>query len=94
MKIAIAGPGRSGTSLLVQLLAAWGFATPGHEGNWHEDAKAGLESRIGADSAYEVDKDPWAYEYLDSVEDERLSEYAALIIPIRKRSSAAMSRSL
>jgi hypothetical protein len=94
MKIAIAGPGRSGTSLLTKILGAWGFVIPPEDGNWHDDAAAGMESRIGSDSGYEVDKDPWAFEYLDRIEPEKLSHYAALLVPIRNRYDATMSRSV
>ena len=64
MKIAIAGPGRSGTTLLVQIFKEVGFTTP--PGEINEDACAGLETKIGENSPYEVDKDPWCYEYINS----------------------------
>jgi hypothetical protein len=94
MKIAIAGPGRSGTTLLVRLLAGWGFSVPGEENNWHEAANAGLESRLGTDSRFEVDKDPWAYQYLETLSDEQISKYSVLIVPIRDLEQAATSRSV
>jgi hypothetical protein len=92
MKIAIAGPGRSGTSVLVKLLASWGFSVPNEAHNWHETANAGLESRLGSDNPFEVDKDPWAYQYLDKLSDEQLSKYSVLIVPIRDLENAAISR--
>lgn len=92
MKIAIAGPGRSGTSLLVQLLAAWGFRTP--DGPWYDDAAAGLEARLGSRPDLEVEKDPWAFEYLDRLDDEVLRNYDAFIVPVRRRRDAALSRSV
>jgi len=94
MKIAIAGPGRSGTSLLVALFSEWGFSTPRLEASWHSEAQAGLESRIGTDSLYEVDKDPWAYEYLDRIPESVIAQYDALLIPIRDREHASISRSV
>jgi hypothetical protein len=94
VKIAIAGPGRSGSSLLVQLFGAWGFGIPPADGNWHDDARSGLESRIGTDSPYEIDKDPWAFEYLERVDPDALSEYTALLVPIRNRIDASLSRSV
>jgi hypothetical protein len=92
MKIAIAGPGRSGTSLLVQILAAWGFSVPDEAHNWHDSANAGLESRLGSESPFDVDKDPWAYQYLDELSDEQISKYSVLIVPIRNLELAATSR--
>ncbi len=92
MRIAIAGPGRSGTSLLVQLLAAWGFRTP--DGPWYDDAAAGLEARLGSRPDLEVEKDPWAFEYLDRLDAEVLSGYDAFIIPVRRRQDAAISRAV
>jgi hypothetical protein len=92
MKIAIAGPGRSGTSLLVRLLDKFGFTTPSKDGNWSEEAQAGLESRIGSDMGYEVDKDPWAYEYIERIDREVLKSYDALVVPIRDLEHASISR--
>lgn len=92
VRIAIAGPGRSGTSLLVQLLAAWGFTTP--DGPWIDGAEAGLEARLGSRPDLEVEKDPWAFEYIDRLEPSTLSEYDAFIIPVRRRQDAAVSRAV
>jgi hypothetical protein len=91
-KIAIAGPGRSGTSLLVKILNAAGLNTPGSETE-HDEVNAGRESRIGIGSPFDVDKDPWLYEYAESLSDEVWSEYRALIIPIRNLRDASISRS-
>ena len=92
LKIAVAGPGRSGTSLLVKLFGGWGLEVPGPESNWHDRANAGLESRLGKNSQFEVDKDPWAYQYLDQISEEQLAEYSVLIVPIRDLHNAASSR--
>jgi hypothetical protein len=94
MKIAIAGPGRSGTSLLVRLLDEFGFTTPPRYGNWSEEAQAGLEARIGADTPYEVDKDPWAYEYFERIGNDMLRSYDALVVPIRDLEQASISRAV
>ena len=88
MKIAIAGPGRSGTSILVELFGAWGFSVPTDE--WFRAVEAGLESRLGSGSPFEVDKDPWAYEYISGID---LSEYDFVLIPLRNRLEATTSRS-
>lgn len=92
MKLAISGPGRSGTSLLVSILDGWGFKTPINKHNWHDSASAGGESHLGSNSEFEVDKDPWAYQYLDKLSDEQISEYSVLIVPIRDIISASRSR--
>jgi hypothetical protein len=91
-KIAIAGPGRSGTSLLVKILNAAGLNTPGSETE-HDEVNAGRESRIGIGSPFDVDKDPWLFAYAESLSDEAWSEYRALIIPIRNLHDASISRS-
>lgn len=91
-KIAIAGPGRSGTTLLVKILNAAGLNTPGSETEYDE-VNAGRESRIGIDSPFDVDKDPWLFAYAESLSDEAWSEYRALIIPIRNLRDASISRS-
>jgi hypothetical protein len=91
-KIAIAGPGRSGTSLLVKILNAAGLNTPGSETEYDE-INAGRESRIGIGSPFDVDKDPWLYAYAESLSDDAWSEYRALVIPIRNLRDASVSRS-
>jgi len=94
MKIAIAGPGRSGTSFLTNLLGAWGLDIPPETGNWHHEAQAGLESRIGFGSVYEVDKDPWLFEYISRLDKDQLDQYDAFIIPIRSQADAVISRTI
>ena len=89
MRIAISGPGRSGSSLLVEILSNWGFTAPGL--SWYSPAEAGLERRLGDDSPFEVDKDPWAFEYIHKVD---LSRYDWVIIPLRNRHDATISRSV
>jgi len=91
-KIAIAGPGRSGTSLLVKILNAAGLSTPGSETDFDE-VNAGRESQIGSGSPFDVDKDPWLYAYAEDLPDEAWGEYRALIIPIRNLTDASISRS-
>jgi hypothetical protein len=91
-KIAIGGPGRSGTSLLVKILDAAGMKTPGIDSEFAE-VNAGLESRIGISSPFDVDKDPFFYEYAAGLSDQAWSEYRALVIPIRSLRDASISRS-
>ena len=93
-KIAIAGPGRSGTSFLVRLFDAWGFSVPSGDASWHETAQAGLESRIGGDSPFDVDKDPWAFNYIDGLTDDQMAQYSVMLVPIRDLRHAAVSRSV
>jgi hypothetical protein len=92
MRIAIAGPGRSGTSVLVRILQSWGLSVP--EGPWHEDAAAGLEAKLGSRPDLEVEKDPWAFEYIDRLDPAVLASYSAFIVPVRRRQDAALSRSV
>ena len=94
MKIAIAGPGRSGTSFLTKLLGAWGLDIPPETGSWANEAQAGLETRIGFGSKYEVDKDPWLFEYISRLEKNQLDQYDAFIIPIRAQVDAVISRTI
>jgi hypothetical protein len=91
-KIAIGGPGRSGTSLLVKILDAAGMKTPGIDTEI-EEVNAGRESRIGSASSFDVDKDPWLYQYAAGLPDEVWAEYRALVIPIRNLRDASVSRS-
>jgi hypothetical protein len=94
VKIAIAGPGRSGTSFLIRLMSEWGFTTPSQDTEWLSDAEAGMERRIGSDSGFEIEKDPWAYEYLDRLDPSELRAFDALIVPLRSRMDSALSRSV
>ena len=89
MRIAISGPGRSGSSLLVKLFGLWGFSHSA--GEWFGDAQAGLESRLGSKAGIEIDKDPWAFEYIAKVD---LTIYDHFIIPIRQRDAVTSSRSV
>ena len=91
-KIAIAGPGRSGTTLLVKILNAAGLSAPGSDTEFDE-VNAGLESRIGVGSPFDVDKDPWLFAYAENLSDEAWSEYRVLVIPIRNLTDASISRS-
>jgi hypothetical protein len=93
-KIAIAGPGRSGTSFLVRILNAWGLVTPDVDNDWNETAQAGLEYRLGRNSPFDVDKDPFAFNYLHQLTDDELAQYSVLVVPIREIRHAAMSRSV
>jgi hypothetical protein len=92
VRIGIAGPGRSGTSLLTKLFLEFGFTTPAIEGTFFEDAQAGYESRIDATSNFEIDKDPWLFEYINSIPDEIIGQYELILIPIRNRQDAIISR--
>lgn len=92
MKIAIAGPGRSGTTLLVKLFDAWGLQVNSKQ--FFLDAEAGMENKLSLLSKFEVDKDPWAFEYIGNLDDETIHSYDAFIVPIRNFQDAATSRSV
>ena len=76
----------------MRLFEGWGFSTP--ESDWHDEAQAGLEARIDPESEFEIQKDPWAYEYLSTLDEDALRQYNALLVPIRSRRDAALSRSV
>lgn len=76
----------------MKILDAAGMKTPGIDTEFTE-VNAGLESRIGAASPFDVDKDPFLYEYAASLSDQAWAEYRALVIPIRDLRDASISRS-
>ena len=90
MAIVIAGPGRSGTSLLVKILTDCGFATSGAA--WSEDARAGLEARFQPGGPLEIFKDPWFHEYAEELDPATIASIDVLILPIRSRQHAVASR--
>lgn len=92
MKIGIAGPGRSGTSLLTLLFSEFGFRTAVEEGTFYEEASAGYESRIDGTSDFEIDKDPWFFEYISRIPEDVLNQYEVILLPIRNRQHAIISR--
>jgi polyhydroxyalkanoate synthesis regulator phasin len=92
VRIGIAGPGRSGTTLLVQLFSEFGFRTSAENGAFYERAQAGFESRIDGTSEYEIDKDPWFFEYVNFIPIEALNQYELILIPIRNRQDVIVSR--
>jgi hypothetical protein len=92
MRIGIAGPGRSGTTLLVRLFSEFGFRTAAENETFDVRAQAGFESRIDGTSEYELDKDPWFYEYVNFIPPEALKRYELILIPIRNRQDAVVSR--
>jgi hypothetical protein len=92
VRFGIAGPGKSGTTLLTKLVSELGFKTPATDGTYSEDAQAGYESRIDATSNFEVDKDPWLFEYINSIPDEAIAQYDLILIPIRNRQDSIVSR--
>ena len=92
MKIGIAGPGRSGTSLLTLLFSKFGFHTAVEDGVFNEEALAGYESRIDGTSEFEIDKDPWFFEYISELPESVTNQYELILIPVRKRQDAVVSR--
>jgi hypothetical protein len=93
--LVIAGPGRSGTTLLVQLLGRLGFDTGNASLGYFAHARAGLESDILDPSAGYVVKDPdltWRLgRLLDGGHIDR-EDIDWLIVPLRDLESAAASR--
>jgi hypothetical protein len=93
--LVIAGPGRSGTTLLVQLFGRLGFDIGKPSLGYFEDARAGLESDILDPTAGYVVKDPdltWRLgRLLDSGQVKR-EDIDWLIVPLRSLEAAAASR--
>jgi len=93
--LVISGPGRSGTTLLVQLFGRLGFDIGKPSLDYFEGARAGLESDILDPSAGYVLKDPdltWRLgPLLDSGQVTR-EDIDWLIVPLRSLEAAAASR--
>lgn len=88
----IAGSGRSGTTFLIEFLAACGVPThPLEELGYYPEARAGREQSLLDTNAGYLIKDPWFFDYVDQIDlqDVRLD---AVIIPIRDLRAAATSR--
>ncbi len=94
----IGGPGRAGTSFLVQLLAACGLQTKlanGEAPEWYPDAQAGLEDlplRAFAPHLPYVVKTPLLHLMLDEVLRDGGPIIDAVLIPLRDLAEAAASR--
>lgn len=91
----IAGPGRSGTTLLVQLLDALGFDTQARRLSFSEHAHAGLEADLLAPDPPHVVKDPTLTWRLRSmIETGRVdpSQIECLLVPLRPLAEAVASR--
>lgn len=92
----IAGTGRSGTTFLVQYLAACGLETQlAREGRhaYDDAANAGLEDMLlGQPDAPYVCKSPWLYEYVERVLADKEIVIDAVVVPMRSLVEAATSR--
>ena len=92
----IAGPGRSGTSLLVRLLAELGMETGSEALTWFPDAHAGLESLLTPDAPYVV-KNPaltWQLESMLASGEVEASSISGVVLPIRELDEVVASRFL
>ena len=93
--IVIAGTGRSGTTFLVEFLAACGLDTGATATAWDARARAGLEHALDADGIdlpYVV-KDAWLWVYCEHIDLTR-RRIDALVVPVRDLTEAAASRVL
>ena len=92
--IVISGPGRAGTSFLVQLLTHLGldtgFRIDGLELSY--PARAGLETDIRMPNAPYIVKSPWLCDYIDQVLTNPLIRIDHAILPLRDFAAAAASR--
>ncbi|MGK2948994.1 MAG: hypothetical protein ACSLFP_10495 [Acidimicrobiales bacterium] len=88
--LVIAGTGRAGTTHLVRWLGDQGCDIGAFgDGDWHEDAKAGLERRLTGDGLPYVVKDPWLHTYLGDVDPTLID---VLVVPVRDLAGAVESR--
>jgi hypothetical protein len=93
--IMIAGPGRSGTTLLVRLLEALGFETGSSQLWINEYAHAGLEADLlASDAPYVVKSPALSWQLRSLIEDGRLDPCAVewLLVPLRSLDDVTASR--
>lgn len=93
--ILIAGPGRSGTTLLVQLLGALGFDTAAERLSYSAGARAGLETDLLAPGAPRVVKSPaLSWQLREMIESGSFdpTRVECLIVPLRPLKDVAASR--
>ncbi len=92
-KILIAGTGRAGTTLLVQVLTDLGFDTGFKRGiQANPEARAGLEKNVLAPNSPRVVKSPKLSVELAPLLKERKIEVEHVIVPVRNLDIAAASR--
>lgn len=93
-RLLIAGPGRSGTTALVQILATAGMSTTVEQGSYFSQARAGFEAELCADSP-EVVKSPHLTftlpEMLNGAEVDA-ADISGVLLPIRDLDQVAGSR--
>jgi hypothetical protein len=93
--VLIAGPGRSGTTLLVKLLDAVGFDTGADRLRYFEGANAGLEANVlGPEAAHVVKNPSLSWKLRELLESGRLAPESVewLLIPLRDLDQVAASR--
>jgi hypothetical protein len=90
----IAGTGRAGTSVLVQLLGACGLETGIDDLRFNNSARAGLEQRLVAEGSPYVVKSPYLSEDLAAFIESGFdpSRIDAILIPLRDLDDAVASR--
>jgi cation diffusion facilitator CzcD-associated flavoprotein CzcO len=95
VRILIAGPGRSGTTLLVRLLDALGLDTGADRLSFNRGPRAGLESSPLAPEAARVVKSPeLSVRLREMIESGRLrpEDVEWVLVPLRRLDDAAASR--
>jgi hypothetical protein len=93
--VLIAGPGRSGTTLLVRLLDALGFDTGADRLRYFEGANAGLEANVlGPEAAHVVKNPSLSWRLREMLESGQLAPERIewLVIPLRRLDQVAASR--
>jgi hypothetical protein len=93
-RILIAGPGRSGTSLLVKLLDRSGLDTTASTGPYFPEARAGGEGRLTAASPRVVKSPRLTYSLPNDLDSGlvKRGDVEVVLIPVRDLNQAAASR--
>lgn len=95
-QIVITGPGRSGTTFLIELLTHLGLDTGFKVGDLIQEkdhqVNAGLEKKVGSPEGPYIVKDPWFCDYVSSVFQENQVRIKHIFIPIRDLRAIAESR--
>jgi hypothetical protein len=92
--LVIAGTGRAGTTVLVQLLAECGLDTRSKTLRYSDDARAGIETKLAGDDPPYVVKSPYLSEELRQLVAEGFdsNRIDAIVIPLRRLDDAVSSR--
>jgi len=93
-KVIISGTGRSGTTMLVQLLTKLGLDTGFNsvQDSVYENCNAGMEYWLEDPNAPYIVKNPWLCDYLEGLLETGEFTIDHAFVPVRNLTSAAQSR--